>query len=140
MLPANGLGVFSPVYVDDLVGGIVQSSACDGSAGQILNLTGGTGVTCAEFFGHHYRWFGRSGSVPSLPTGIAIALAQAVGGIARLIGRTSEMGRGTVELLARPATYSIEKARRLVGYAPQVDLAEGMRRTEVWVREQGLVD
>jgi nucleoside-diphosphate-sugar epimerase len=140
MLPANGLGVFSPVYVDDLVEGIIQSSACEGGAGHIFNLTGGAGVTCAEFFGHHYRWLGRNGSVPSLPTSAAMALAQAVGGIARLIGRTSEMGRGTVELLARPATYSIEKARRLVGYAPRVDLAEGMRRTEVWVREQGLVD
>ena len=43
------------------------------------------------------------------------------------------------ELLARPATYSIEKARRLLGYAPAVDLAEGMRRTEAWAREKGLI-
>ncbi len=33
----------------------------------------------------------------------------------------------------------MEKARRLLGYEPQVDLAEGMRRTEAWLREQGLV-
>ena len=41
--------------------------------------------------------------------------------------------------LARPGGYSIEKARRLLGYDPRVDLDEGMRRTEAWLREQRLL-
>jgi nucleoside-diphosphate-sugar epimerase len=41
--------------------------------------------------------------------------------------------------LARRGTYSIEKARRLLGYEPAVALDEGMRRTEAWLREQGLL-
>jgi nucleoside-diphosphate-sugar epimerase len=32
------------------------------------------------------------------------------------------------------------KARCVLGYTPQVDLDEGMRRTEVWLREQGLIE
>ena len=138
LLPDGGQGVFSPVYIDDLVDGIVLAAAKPEGAGQIFTLTSGVGVTCAEFFGHHWRWLGKNGSPPTLPKGIAIALAEAGGGIARLIGRTSELGRGSVELLARPATYSIEKARHLLGYAPAVGLDEGMRRSEAWVREQGL--
>jgi nucleoside-diphosphate-sugar epimerase len=55
-----------------------------------------------------------------------------------VLGRPTELGRGSVELLGRHATYSIEKARRLLGYSPQVDLAEGMRRSETWAREKGL--
>jgi nucleoside-diphosphate-sugar epimerase len=39
--------------------------------------------------------------------------------------------------LARPGTYSIEKARRVLGYAPAVDLDEGMARTEAWLRAEG---
>ena len=40
--------------------------------------------------------------------------------------------------LARPGTYSIERARGL-GYAPAVGLDEGMSRTEDWLREHGLL-
>jgi nucleoside-diphosphate-sugar epimerase len=140
MLPAGGHGVFSPVYIDDLLDGIVLAAGKPEGAGHVFTLTSGVGVSCAEFFGYHWRWLGKQGSPPSVPTGLAIALAETGARVARLLGKPSELGRGTVELLARPATYSIEKARRLLGYAPAVDLAEGMRRSEAWVREKGLVD
>jgi len=139
MLPAGGRGVFSPVYIDDLLDGIVLAAGKPEGAGQVFTLTSGVGVSCAEFFGHHWRWLGKRSSPPSMPTGLAIALAETGARVARLLGRPSELGRGTVELLARPASYSIEKARHLLGYAPAVDLAEGMRRTEAWAREKGLI-
>ena len=120
------------------VDGIVLAAGKPEGAGQIFTLTSGVGVSCAEFFGHHWRWLGKQGSPRTLPTGLAIALAEAGGGIARLFGRSTELGRGSVGLLARPATYSIEKARRLLGYSPKVDLAEGMRRSEAWARDKGL--
>ena len=36
-----------------------------------------------------------------------------------------------------PSQFSVEKARRVLGYAPQVDFAEGMRRTEIWLQNEG---
>jgi nucleoside-diphosphate-sugar epimerase len=139
LLPDAGRGVFSPVYIDDLVDGIVLAAGKPEGAGQIFTLTSGVGVTCAEFFGRHWRWLGKRGSPRTLPKGVAIALAETGASIARLLGRSTELGRGTVELLGRPATYSIEKARQLLGYSPAVDLTEGMRRTEAWARETGLL-
>jgi len=138
LLPDAGQGVFSPVYIDDLVDGIVLAAGKPEGAGQIFTLTSGVGVTCAEFFGHHWRWLGKTGSPRTLPKRVAITLAEAGARIARMLGRPTELGRGSVELLGRPATYSIEKARRLLGYSPAVDLAEGMRRSEAWAREKGL--
>ena len=41
--------------------------------------------------------------------------------------------------LARPGTYSIAKARRMLGYDPAIELDEGMARTEAWLRAEGLV-
>lgn len=139
LLPDRGRGIFSPVYVDDLVDGIVAAAGLGQGAGQVFNLTSGHGVSCAEFFGHHWRWLGRRGAPPSLPTGLATLLAEAGAKLARLAGRHTEMGGGTIGLLSRPGTYSIEKARRLLGYAPQVGLDEGMRRSEAWAREAGLI-
>jgi nucleoside-diphosphate-sugar epimerase len=40
-------------------------------------------------------------------------------------------------MFARKAGYSIEKARRLLGYQPKVDLATGLKRSEAWLREIG---
>jgi nucleoside-diphosphate-sugar epimerase len=139
LLPDRGGGIFSPVYIDDLIDGIVLAAGQAQGAGQVFNLGDGTGVSCAEFFGHHWRWLGRTGSIPSLPKGLAITLAEAGGRLVRLLGRSSELGRGTIGLMSRPGTYSIEKARRLLGYDPQVGLAEGMQRSEAWVRSRGLV-
>jgi nucleoside-diphosphate-sugar epimerase len=45
----------------------------------------------------------------------------------------------SMRYFARTGTYSIEKARRLLGYRPAVDLAEGMARTEQWLRAEGLL-
>jgi nucleoside-diphosphate-sugar epimerase len=138
ILPDGGRGIFSPIYVDDLIDGVVLAAGLKQGAGQIFSLTSGAGVTCAEFFGHHWRWLGRQGSIPSLPKGLAIGMAETVGKLVRLAGRETEMGRGAIGLMSRPGTYSIEKARRLLGFDPKVNLAEGMRRSEAWARAAGL--
>ena len=139
ILPDGGRGIFSPIYVDDLIDGVVLAAGLKQGAGQIFSLTSGAGVTCAEFFGHHWRWLGRQGSIPSLPKGLAIGMAETVGKLVRLAGRETEMGRGAIGLLSRRGTYSIDKARRQLGFEPKVDLAEGMRRSEAWARAADLL-
>jgi nucleoside-diphosphate-sugar epimerase len=42
-------------------------------------------------------------------------------------------------MLDRKHTYSIERARKLLGYNPGTSLEEGMRRTEEWARAEGLL-
>jgi nucleoside-diphosphate-sugar epimerase len=56
-----------------------------------------------------------------------------------ITGTNGFIGRGSIGLLSRPGTYSVEKARWLLGYTPCVDLATGMRRSETWARETGLI-
>jgi nucleoside-diphosphate-sugar epimerase len=42
-----------------------------------------------------------------------------------------------VGFLTREARFSIEKARRELGYQPRFSLEEGMKLTEQWLREAG---
>jgi nucleoside-diphosphate-sugar epimerase len=139
LLPDAGRGIFSPIYIDDLVDGVVLAAGSGAGAGQVFNITHGIGVSCADFFGYHWRWLGRRGSIPSLPTRVAMSVAEVATRLARWTGRRSELGRGTIGLLSRPGTYSIEKARRLLGFEPRIDLAAGMQRAETWARAQGLI-
>ncbi|WP_433832557.1 NAD-dependent epimerase/dehydratase family protein [Actinoplanes sp. CA-015351] len=136
LLPARGNGIFSPVHIDDLVSGVLLTSE-GGAAGHIFTLTGGEGVTCREFFAHYYRMLGKRGPL-CLPTPAAVAVAAAAGRAFGLTGPT-EFNAISMRYFARSGTYSIEKAQRMLGYEPKVDLSEGMSRTERWLRGQKLI-
>lgn len=139
VLPAGGRGIHSPVYVDDLVEGIVSAASADESAGQVVTLSGGVGVPTSEFFRHYARMLGRRG-VPTVPTRVALAGAAAQSRLARIRGKVNEVTPNAVRYLAlRRGTYGIAKARELLGWAPAVALEEGMGRTEAWLRDEGLV-
>ncbi|MBJ7472790.1 MAG: hypothetical protein JHD16_15900 [Solirubrobacteraceae bacterium] len=133
-----GRGIHSPVYVDDLVQGLLLAVSHPAAAGQVFTISGAQGVTSREYFGHLFRFAGRRGPV-GVPTGLGVALATLADAVNRLTGRRNEINATSMRYLARPGTYSIQKAREMLGYEPQVDLAEGMRRTERWLREQGLI-
>jgi nucleoside-diphosphate-sugar epimerase len=135
VLPARGRGVFSPVFIDNLVDGIVLAATCPDAAGGVFTLSDGVGVTTAEFFGHYARMLGRP--LPTLPTGPSSALAAAAALGARMARRETEVNVAAARYLARSGTYSIERARQVLGYAPAVALHDGMARTEAWLRTEG---
>ncbi len=138
VLPAKGEGVFSPLYVDNLVDAILLASERPEAPGEVFTISDGLGVPCREFFGRYSRMLGKS-PPPAMPSLAAIGLAAVPEAAAKIGGVHTDIGRGAMRWLARPATYSIEKARRQLGYEPQVGLDEGMRRTETWLREHGLL-
>lgn len=138
LLPAMGKGIFSPVYIDNLIDGVELASTKPEAVGQVLTISDGVGVTTSDFFGHYCRMLGRKGP-RSLPTPAALALVSVPEAAAAVSGNPTEISRESMRYLARSGTYSIAKARELLGYEPRVDLAEGMRRTEDWLRGQGLL-
>ena len=74
-----------------------------------------------------------------LSTSTAVAIAEVGRMIFKLLGKPTELGRGAMEMLSKKNTVSNKKAHDLLGWYPQVDLDEGMRRTEIWLREQKIL-
>ncbi|MGY3894580.1 NAD-dependent epimerase/dehydratase family protein [Aeromonas enterica] len=137
VLPAHGNGVFSPVYVDDLLDGTLLAAGLPQGCGQIFILSGGAPITCREFFTHHWHWAGRSGAPRALPTALALLLTRLIWGANRLLQRHDEACPDAIHMLARRGDYSIEKAKNLLGYQPKMSLEEGLRRSEDWLRATG---
>lgn len=125
-LPDQGEGIFSPVYIDNLVDGLVAAAALPEAAGHVFTLSDGVGITNTEFFSHYFRMLGKE--VAYLP---ADELRQVFDGIG--------VGADTVDYLLRTHTYSIAKARRMLGYEPAIGLDEGMVRCQAWLRDVGLL-
>lgn len=133
-LPDGGRGVINHVYVDNLVDGIFL--AIDARAhGKTYNITDGTATSFREFFG---RVAARAGLEPPrfLPTGVMKAGARMVE-LLREWGITDdEASVDTVRYLTRPHAYSIERARRELGYEPRIDLEAGLARTQSFIDAQ----
>lgn len=136
LLPRGG--IFSPVYVDNLVDGVTAAAERDEASGQVFTITDGAGIPNEHFFGHYFRMLGRPGP-RVVPAAAMRAVAWGVERVARAGGRDNEVNPNAVRYLSRRGSYSIAKARRVLGYEPRVRLDEGMRRTEAWLREEGLV-
>jgi nucleoside-diphosphate-sugar epimerase len=136
VLPAMGRGMMSPVFVDDLVEGTMLAATDERAVGEVFTLSGGRDVEAREFFGHYARMLGR-GRVPTAPTPVVLAIATVLDRVGRMRGANPEVTPAAVRYLCRSGTYSIEKARKVLSYSPSVDLAEGMRRCEEWLRAEG---
>lgn len=137
-LPAGGRGMHSPVFIDDLVDGIVRAGSAPEAAGRIFILTGPEHMPIGDFLAHYCRMLGidRPGSAPAA---VARAAAAVIDRAARLRGQRNEVTPAAIDYFTRRGTYSIRRARERLGYAPQHDLAAGMRRTEEWLRAEGLL-
>jgi nucleoside-diphosphate-sugar epimerase len=138
VLPAMGRGMMSPVYVDDLVEGVMLAAGNERAVGEVFTLSGGRDVEARDFFGRYARMLGRE-RAPAAPTPVVTAIAGLLYHAGRLLGSAPEVTPAAVRYLARSGTYSIEKARSMLGYRPSVDLDEGMRRCEEWLRAEGVL-
>ncbi|KAI0755133.1 C-3 sterol dehydrogenase [Daedaleopsis nitida] len=113
-------------------------------AGQVFFISNGepTGFwdlprVVYQFFDDHFqkpntkrRWI--------LPQGLGLVLASGAEWWAWLIGKESGFTRYRVTYSCAWRCFNIEKARRVLGYEPQVGLEEGIKKTfEWWVAEQG---
>ena len=137
-LPGKGDGVMTLVYVDDLVEAIVASTSAPGIEGTAIAVWDGRPVTAREFFGHYAAMLGRPG-VRTAPPALVEAVAAGAEALARATGRPPTISREAIRYVTRRATYPNDLARELLGWEPQVDLDEGMSRSEAWLREQGML-
>lgn len=137
VLPARGNGVFTPIYIDNLVDGMLLALTNADASGQVFTLTDGYGIACKEYFGRLADMAG--GPVLMVPTPVALQLSRAAGALLRRLGQHTELTDATMLDLSRSATYSTDKARTMLGFRPSVTFDEGMAAVEAWARQEGLI-
>lgn len=135
ILIGGGRGFAHPVYVKNLVDGLALAAQEEAAIGEAFNISDGVAMTWRDFYARYAELIGRQPralptSVAYLLAGIRMLRARFTGGLPSL---TFRLVRQTV---GRPA-YSIEKARRLLGYEPHVSFDEGMAQVAAWYRAGG---
>ncbi|HEY1509424.1 MAG TPA: NAD(P)-dependent oxidoreductase [Solirubrobacteraceae bacterium] len=135
MLPGRGKGIHSPVFIDNLVDGVALAAASSEAAGQVFTLSDGIGVPCREFFEPYAKLIGRRLVV--MPTPIVLGAAAVAQRLARFESGDNDVNPEATRYMLRRGTYSIDKARKVLGWEPRVGLHVGLERTIGWLREQG---
>ncbi|MGB7440472.1 MAG: NAD(P)-dependent oxidoreductase [Coleofasciculaceae cyanobacterium] len=115
----GGKGIISHVYLDNLIDGCFLAIEKE-QYGETFNITDGVKTTFKEFYDRLAAMVGCKNRI-SMP---AVAVKAAL----RVQGKELGIMPESVDFVTRSSTYSIEKAQKLLGYQPQVNLDEGMAR------------
>jgi len=132
----RGTGLCNYVYIDNLLDATLTATKRDLSVGQVYLISDGNAVTWKEFFGYYAQMAGKP-RIRSVPEWVGKAIALGMEIFSKLTGKPPKITREAVGFLTRKARFSIEKARRDLGYQPRFSLEEGMKLTEQWLREAG---
>jgi nucleoside-diphosphate-sugar epimerase len=135
----SGRTFYHPVYIDDLVDGFLLALDRPEAVGEPFLICGPSYVSqsaLAALVAKHTGGRVLPFHVPARPIQWAGALVEAV---CVPLGIEPPLHRRRVDFWTKSRAFTIDKARRLLGYAPKVDLDEGIARTAAWYREAGWI-
>ncbi len=129
--------VMNNTFVDNLVDAIFLAIQRDDVLGEVFNITDGRLVTKREFIETIAKDIGCPVPAKSVPLGVAKFLARVLEKIYKTLGKKEAplLSSARIKFLGLNLDYCIDKARRQLGYDPQIDFADGMQRTLQWFRQ-----
>jgi len=133
----TGRTFYHPVFIDDLVDGFLLALDRPEAVGESFLVCGPSYVAqtdLAALVAKHTGGRVLPFRIPARPIQWAGDLVEA---ICVPLGLEPPLHRRRVDFWTKSRGFTIEKARRLLGYAPKVDLDEGIARTAAWYREAG---
>jgi dihydroflavonol-4-reductase len=133
----DGRSYYHPVFIDDLVQGFLLALERQQAVGEAFLVCGPAYLTQAELASLVARHTGGRVLPFRIPVGPLRWAGALVEAVCVPLGVEPPLHRRRVEFWTKSRAFTIEKARRLLGYDPRVGLEEGIARTAAWYREAG---
>ncbi len=135
----SGRVLYHLTFVEDLVAGIALAGEKHEAVGQVFTIGGNEYTTMSELVVRIARALEvpvPKKRFPVWPVWFAGLLCEMM---CRPLGIEPPLYRRRVEFFIKDRAFDISKARKLLGYQPQVDLDSGLKRTADWYRAQGML-
>ena len=130
---------FHPAYIDDVARAFVLAATHPNAAGDTF-IVGGNGYLAlrelVEAIARHLNVRPPGMRVPLAPVEL---LARACEAVCRPFNIEPPLHRRRMSFFRNNRGFSIDKAKRLLGYEPRVTLDEGLERTILWYESRGLL-
>jgi nucleoside-diphosphate-sugar epimerase len=136
--PGGGQAAMNNIYIGNLVDAVFLAVEHEGAVGQVYNLTDGEHVSKRRFIEAIADPLGLPRPTRTPPLWAASLLTRIMEGWARLRGATEAptFTRARLKFFGYNLDFSIDKARRELGYRPRFTFEDGMGRTMAWYKQQ----
>lgn len=133
----GGRGLLNYVYIDNLVDAIFLAAQDDRSIGEAFIVSDGA-TSWGDYFGAYARMAGKD-HIRSIPLWAGKLWVHYRNLLAAVRGESYRVHPNALGFLVATAVYRQTHLEQTLGYRSQVNLEEGLRRTERWFRETGLL-
>jgi len=128
-----------PVYISDLLEGFELAANNDAAIGETFILSGNEPVLLEQLV-QQIAATQNSGFRPlTVPLTLMVPLCFLVEKTFAIIGKEPPFSRRSLKFFTESSAFNISKAREVIGYSPQVSLAEGLGLTNRYFEEQNLL-
>ncbi len=131
----KGKTLIHPIYIDDMVEAFLLCAERPEAVGRSYNFAGERPVSFRELVSAIARALGKSSSGGSIPLWLANLASDIFALLPGFKGEDAPLTRSRVKFLTNSRVYDISRARDELGFAPRVELDEGMRYTARWYQK-----
>jgi len=133
----NGRTLYHPLYVDNLVDAFLLCMPPGAGNGRVYLIADERYYQIEEIVRAVARALEMPVRIPHYPVLPVVALGHIMDKVYRPFGLASPIFPRRVDWYRQNRAFDITRAKRELGYAPQVHLDEGLRCTATWYREKG---
>lgn len=134
----TGSSLLHPIYIDDLIDGLLRCAARPQPRGRVYHLVGERALPIGALAGVIAQALGRELPKTHLPLGPTLAAATLLEQLP-VPPAWLPLTRSRVMFMSESRAYSGCRASTELGFTPQTSLASGLAQTVAWYREEGLL-
>jgi nucleoside-diphosphate-sugar epimerase len=135
----SGEVLYHLTFVEDLVRGIILAGEKPEAVGNIYAIGGNEYLTLKELVALIAEVLGKPVPKKRVPLGPVYAAAALCEVLCRPLGIEPPLYRRRLDFFTKDRAFDISKAKKELGYEPQVPLREGLARTAEWYKKQGWI-
>jgi 2-alkyl-3-oxoalkanoate reductase len=133
----NGQTLYHPLYIDNLVDAFILCMPAGVGNGREYLIADDRYYPIEEIVRAVARALDVPIRIPHYPVWPVVALGHAVEKICKPLGVIPPIFPRRVDWYRQNRAFDIGRAKRELGYLPQVELNDGLRRTGAWYRQMG---
>jgi dihydroflavonol-4-reductase len=126
-----------PIYIDDLIRGLLAAVVRTAAVGEAILLTGNELMTTRDMVGHIATVLEKPQPRLRVPMWPVLALANISYAVLRPLQIHSPLQPRSLDFFRKSFVFSTAKARHLLGLEPSTRFIDGARATLDWYRAQG---
>jgi dihydroflavonol-4-reductase len=139
-LIGGGAALFQPLYIDDLVKGLILClKAPQRSIGKTYLVAGKQLLTYRDFMVASAKILDVSLRTFVISERLSKTLADVTEKLFTSFSIEPPLTRSRVEFFSRNQAYKIEKIRREIGFSPETEIETGLRKTIAWCQQNELL-